>query len=376
MKLVKRGGTWQVHFEDMHGQRQRISTGIRVNPALPDEGKASANLAGIEKMRAALMGNVPAEVRRAAGKYRTLAQALHYTLDHHWEKKKANRSFRYRVDLISKDIGYWRLDEITYSMLEDYGNELEKRGNSEATRNRKMSAIHFAMKQAQRRGEIEKIPDIPRWAENNVKERYLTLEEERTLLDSIAKNAAAADLQGQYLLALVPFLLDTGLRASEALLQREQDLGDRIWLKHGSTKSGKGRVVPLTERARASLNTLFDSPFHWELVGAYARDRSLPTQRLGGIFKRAVKRAGIKGITLHTLRHTCASRLVQAGMDLYRVKEWLGHSSIVVTERYAHLAPKSLDAGVAALESFQRPAAEGVPLATTGTPSVRGDMVH
>lgn len=376
MKLVKRGGTWQVHFEDMHGRRQRISTGIRVNPALPDEGKASANLAGIEKMRAALMGNVPAEVRAAAGKYRTLAQALHYTLDHHWEKKKANRSFRYRVDLLSKDIGYWRLEEITYSMLEDYGNELERRGNSPATRNRKMSAIHFALKQAQRRGEIEKVPDIPRWAENNVKERYLSLDEERTLLDSIAKNITPADEGGQYLLHLIPFLLDTGLRAGEVLIDREQDLGDRIWLRHGATKSGKGRTVPLTERARAALTTMLDSPYHWELVGAYTRDRSLPTQRLGAMFKRAVQRAGIKGVTLHTLRHTCASRLVQAGMDLYRVKEWLGHSSIVVTERYAHLAPKSLDAGVAALERFQRPAPEGVPAATAGTPSVRGEMVH
>jgi site-specific recombinase XerD len=42
------------------------------------------------------------------------------------------------------------------------------------------------------------------------------------------------------------------------------------------------------------------------------------------------------------LRHTCASRLVNAGIDLYVVKEWLGHSSIQVTEKYAHLAPHKL----------------------------------
>jgi integrase len=45
---------------------------------------------------------------------------------------------------------------------------------------------------------------------------------------------------------------------------------------------------------------------------------------------------------IHALRHTCASRLVNAGVDLYVVKEWLGHSSIQVTERYAHLAPHKL----------------------------------
>ena len=45
---------------------------------------------------------------------------------------------------------------------------------------------------------------------------------------------------------------------------------------------------------------------------------------------------------MHALRHTCASRLVNAGIDLYVVKEWLGHSSIQITERYAHLNPDKL----------------------------------
>jgi len=47
-------------------------------------------------------------------------------------------------------------------------------------------------------------------------------------------------------------------------------------------------------------------------------------------------------IIIHALRHTCASRLVNAGIDLYTVKEYLGHSTIQVTERYAHLAPHKL----------------------------------
>ena len=57
-----------------------------------------------------------------------------------------------------------------------------------------------------------------------------------------------------------------------------------------------------------------------------------------------------KDFILHALRHTCASRLVNAGIDLYVVKEWLGHSSIQVTERYAHLAPQKLADAVNALE--------------------------
>ena len=66
-----------------------------------------------------------------------------------------------------------------------------------------------------------------------------------------------------------------------------------------------------------------------------------------------VKTAGCPDVTLHILRHTCASHLGQRGVNLYVVKEWLGHSSIKVTERYAHLSQGNLSGALAALE--QRP---------------------
>ena len=57
-----------------------------------------------------------------------------------------------------------------------------------------------------------------------------------------------------------------------------------------------------------------------------------------------------KQFVLHALRHTCASRMVQAGVDLYSIKEILGHSTIKVTERYAHLSPARLRSAIDALE--------------------------
>lgn len=54
-------------------------------------------------------------------------------------------------------------------------------------------------------------------------------------------------------------------------------------------------------------------------------------------FRRAFDRAGLVGCTAHTLRHTHATRLIQNGLNLYEVKEILGHSNIVTTMRYAHL---------------------------------------
>ena len=57
------------------------------------------------------------------------------------------------------------------------------------------------------------------------------------------------------------------------------------------------------------------------------------------LFEPAIRRAGIVGATWHTLRHTAASRRALNGVDLYRIKEILGHRDIATTQRYAHLTP-------------------------------------
>jgi site-specific recombinase XerD len=67
-------------------------------------------------------------------------------------------------------------------------------------------------------------------------------------------------------------------------------------------------------------------------------------------FGRAVKKAKLEDLHFHDLRHTFATRLVQAGIDLYAVKQMMGHRSIKTTERYAHHAPESLRPSVRVLD--------------------------
>jgi site-specific recombinase XerD len=375
MKLLSRGGMWQVHFTDAAGERKRMSTKVRVNPNLADKGKAQANLAALDIMRTALLDELPAEARRAAGKVRTLAYALNETFEHRWRHQKSSKERQYVAQRIIREVGYWPLASITYTRLQDYGAELEGQGDSPATRNRKMSCIQTALADAMRRGEIDRLPQFPHWAENNIKERYLTRDEEGRLFATMAGSTAPDDEPGQYLRHMIELLLDTGLRASEALLDAEQDLGDKIWLKHGTTKSGRGRSIPLTARAREALDYILKSPTHKRLKEMHARNPNLATQFLGRRFATMTKRADVAGVTLHTLRHTCASRLVQAGVDLYKVKKWLGHSSVVVTERYAHLAPDSLSSAVAALEDAAMASAGAVPVESV-TPASTVATVH
>ena len=105
--------------------------------------------------------------------------------------------------------------------------------------------------------------------------------------------------------------------------------------KNGSTRTitATPRVMQILERMRAKHGNL-PGPFHW-----------IDRRQLRSVWDRL--RANIDWMgddtVIHTWRHTCASRLVQAGVDLFRVKTWMGHKSMTTTMRYAHLAPKHLE---------------------------------
>ncbi|MGH7754101.1 MAG: site-specific integrase, partial [Gemmatimonadales bacterium] len=136
-------------------------------------------------------------------------------------------------------------------------------------------------------------------------------------------------------------LIDTGLRTGELFSLADTDVnlkGASLAIRATNAKSKKARGVPLTDRARGILKSRLGGgkPFGGFTEGSFRHK----WDRLKGYMKLADD----TGFVPHALRHTCASRLVQAGVELLVVKEWLGHSSIQVTMRYAHLAPKNLSA--------------------------------
>lgn len=158
---------------------------------------------------------------------------------------------------------------------------------------------------------------------------------------------------GDYLDHLRPLVLlavNTGLRRGELLGLTWSNVnlsGKLLTVTAATAKSGHTRRIPLNTEALATLTA-------WnERQGKSSADAVVfpghdgkPMKRIDTAWATLVKAAGLKNFRLHDCRHHFASKLVQAGVDLYIVKELLGHSEIAMTEKYSHLAPDNLRAAV------------------------------
>lgn len=167
--------------------------------------------------------------------------------------------------------------------------------------------------------------------------RYLSHNEEDKLL-------AAAALR---LRELIIVAIDTGLRREEqlSLTWDRVDLAANEILLTGDTKSGKPRRVPILPR---SAQILVQLPRHIRSPYVFHHRDGQRYRSLNKGLEGARKRAGIRAMKWHDLRRTCGCRLLQdRGLSMEGVKEWLGHSSVLVTEHhYAFLEIEQLHRAV------------------------------
>ena len=216
---------------------------------------------------------------------------------------------------------------------------IEDRRSSSGTINRYRSAVRVLAKQARL-----PMPEWRRVQEGRGRERFITDHEERMILQTLQLWSMGRERD------LVIFLLDTGARPfSEATQVEWRDISGRQVALFGrdgkGTKNGEVRRVPLTVRALEAAN-------RWKCLGEPGPFTSLGKGHMRRVWDRL--RAHLPQLSdtvLYSCRHTCASRLVQRGVDIRRVQIWMGHKSISMTLRYAHLAPDHLMDAVSALEA-------------------------
>ena len=144
---------------------------------------------------------------------------------------------------------------------------------------------------------------------------------------------------------LLMLIYSAGLRVGESVRLKMADIdGERKMIHLRGAKGKKDRYTLLSDAALQALREYYKKyrpkEFLFEGMGERAH---LSERSIQNVFQRAVKRAGIKKqISIHGLRHSFATHLLESGVDLRYIQELLGHSSSKTTEIYTHVSKKSL----------------------------------
>lgn len=265
--------------------------------------------------------------------------------------QKSWDSFKAKIlPVLLAHFGELLLQDLTYFYLEKFRQErLAGRLKSGRTRsparvNRELAVLRHMLNKAVSwdllqtspfaKGESLQLPE-PRG-----RLRYLTHGEIPRLLEELPPHLGP----------LVRLALHTGLRKGELMgLKWDQVRQGCLYLDGSDTKNSEPRSIPLNEEALAALE---DQRRRHQLTSAYIFPKATtrePYKEIKDGFAAACRRAGIYNFRFHDLRHTFASHLAMAGVPLTTIAKLLGHKTLTMTLRYAHLSPGHLQEAVAKL---------------------------
>ena len=233
------------------------------------------------------------------------------------------------------------LSEITAQDIESFKMERQKEV-SKSTVNRQMSLLRGMFNKAVAWGKVQDNPmkSIQFFSEPEGRLRFLEKEEAQKLIGNCDNN----------LRSIVVVALNTGMRRGEILNLQWQDVDyKRNIITLMETKNGKQRKIPMNLKVKSALEGLIKHP---KSPYVFCYDNGKRIQDIRKTFSTALRKSGINNFHFHDLRHTFASQLVMAGVDLNTVRELLGHKDISMTLRYSHLAPSHKQRAVDVLVEF------------------------
>jgi integrase/recombinase XerD len=265
-------------------------------------------------------------------------------------KPRTRENYLGHLKVIREHFGDRYIDEVKKVHVSSFVSELKKGGLKTPTVRRYLATLSSLFSFAERSGWLSQNPvlhfDKRSIPEAQPRSRFLSKVEYRHLLAA----------SGPRLRPLVEMAAETGMRLEELLgLKWDQVDLERREVRLVITKTNRPRVIPLSDRAVAVLvargGPLGTSPYVFINEATGNRYRTIKRA-----FRTACRRAGITDFRWHDLRHCFASWAIQRGADLYRVSRILGHGSLQMTTRYAHLGTQHLHEVV---RSVATPAATG-----------------
>lgn len=241
--------------------------------------------------------------------------------------------------LMKSPLALIRVGELAQRDLREWRDKRLKKVTA-STVNRDLNLLNAVFKLAAQEWDIA----IPKSVFNGIRrpknppprDRRLSAKEERALF------AAITETRGGYLRQIVELALETGMRQSElvALTWERVLLPNRtIRLMTGRTKNGHGRAVPLSRRAVETLESITPQSMRRRRVFP-----GLTGEAVKRSFIRSCKRAGIKNLHFHDLRHEATSRFFEKGLNVAEVTSITGHKDTRMLMRYTHLDASKLAA--------------------------------
>jgi integrase len=346
------GRSYYLRFQDAHGRQ--------IQHKIASYGDITFDKARKEAQRLrsqVVLGDDPAaskEQKRAVPTYADLAQ------QHLAHAQTYQRSYSTTAMYVNKHIvprwGRSRLTEITQQAVAQWLAEKASEGLAPATieKIRVIFGRSFELAKQWGMAGSDKNPTrgIPRKPINNARERFLSAEEVKRLQEAVN---ASRNTQLSY---VVNLLLLTGARVSELLNAKWQhvDVERRVWLIPTS-KTGKPRHVPLSQPA---IDLIEQVPRFKDCPYLLPNPDTLkPFVTIKHAWQVARDRARLPDLRIHDLRHSAASFMINAGIDLFAVGRVLGHADHKSTMRYSHLRQDTLlaavEAGARKMQGLNRP---------------------
>jgi site-specific recombinase XerD len=243
-----------------------------------------------------------------------------------------------------KPVASLTLDDVRANTVLAFLEHIEtRRGNTANTRNCRLAAVrsfvqYLLQHDLTRAGQYGAILAIRTKRATRRAVTYLEPEEARALIAAID----ARSCNGERDRALLLFLYNTGARVSEALSLRPSALRlDRPRQVRLLGKGSKERICPLWPETATALRRIIHASSSDEPLFKNATGRPLSRDGVAYLIRKHARAAALqcpalrkRRITPHVLRHSCACALLQAGVDITVIRDYLGHSSVATTSQY------------------------------------------
>ena len=268
----------------------------------------------------------------------TLQEAYEKAYALRWRSARSTSSERGARDFVAFVGKDTLVSEVTLDTIDNFISHLKGKGNSDGTVNRELVSVSAMLTVAQERKQFTRDFKIPYFKMPPSRMRFLSLEEEVKIFDCVRNT-----LNRPQYADFFTVLLYTGFRLSEGLNLKKEDVNlEKGTLTLWETKGGKPRTVPIVNKIRPIIEKYYAYALSTSNNLLFEGVKITTADKIWAKAKKCLGLSDDKQLVIHSLRHTCATRLVQAGVPITVVKAWLGHANIQTTMRYAHFAPNDL----------------------------------